>query len=151
MILFIVYSAVNTILVLRELYIVFLFEEKHYKSVKDKTARSTLQSIVFGVVAIVPLGFMYLICASPEDMHWVLRILLIWFCCREAFQLVASFCHYIQRPENYIEIGIAILAIFLLSNREPEGPISRNVAAFVIILSWFELMTMLVQHPRLAR
>ena len=139
---------------LRELFIVFVSEEyvrKDYKSIKQETAKNRSQSILFVVVVIVPLGFMYLICSSTENMHWVLWIFLIWFCSREAFQLLASFRHYIFRPENYMEIGIAILAVYLISNSEPEGPISRNVAAFVIILSWFELMTMLVQHPRLAR
>ena len=124
---------------------------KYYDSVTNDGDNTALQSVVYGLVDLIPLVLMHVVCFSPANIHLVSWILLIWLASRELFQMIADFKNYITHRENYIELGIIGLSAFLLSYSKPEDQIARNFAAFAVILTWFELTRLLVKHPKFSR
>ena len=72
---------------------------------------------------------------------------------REGFQLMVSVRRYILSPENWIEVAMIILVCILLFHPDTEDGIAlkRHMAAFAIVLSWTELITLLGKHPKLSR
>ena len=121
--------------------------ESEYKEESYYTGKFFLSNIA----DVIPLAFMFVVCATPSTLWTVLLVLFILFSLRECFQLVASFNHYFNHRENYIELGITICTAVILFNDQSNHKLNRNLAAFAIVLSWFELITLFVQHPRFTR
>ena len=90
--------------------------------------------------------------AMKQELHLnifllVFTIILIF---REAFQLLLSVKKYICQKENWIEILMISLIIFILiphTNQE----ISRILSGFVIVLSWADLIILIAKHPNMTR
>ena len=85
---------------------------------------------------------------------WVMMLaLLCGLVAREFFQLMASVRRYILSPENWIEVSMIILVCILLFHEDTDEGIllKRHMAAFAIVLSWTELITLFGKHPKLSR
>ena len=149
-IIFYIYTFVNILLVAKDWF-------KDVKTYKDDESESEENSsdigqlILSNIGDVVPLAFMFIVCAIPSKLWMSLLILFVLFTLRECFQLAASFSNYFTHLENYIEFGITVCTAVVLFNGQTNHNISRSLAAFAIVLSWFELITLLVKHPRLTR
>ncbi|XP_031848725.2 transient receptor potential cation channel family member painless [Nomia melanderi] len=78
----------------------------------------------------------------------VLRILasiaLVFLGIREFLQLVSSPCYYVSNCENWLEVTLLILGFSALYGAD------SNVAAVVVLLSAWELVILIGQHPRMS-
>ena len=87
-----------------------------------------------------------------EAILWhSLLVLLGLLLFRELMQALASFKRYIFSTENWAEmIMCVVLSVILFC---PEDSCSREtkryLSAFVIVISWAELITLIAKHPRL--
>ena len=98
--------------------------------------------------------FMVILMVAREQFLWIgMLILLCLLVARECFQLMVSVRRYILSPENWIEVSMIILVcILLFHNDTKEGiELKRHMAAFAIVLSWTELITLFGKHPKLSR
>ena len=127
------------------------FEHNEHNSESEEERCYTGQLILSNIGDVVPLAFMFVVCAMPSKLWVVLLVIFILIASRECFQLVASFNHYFTHRENYIELGITVCTAVILFNGQSYHNLNRNLAAFAIVLSWFELITLFVQHPRFTR
>ena len=127
------------------------FEQDEHESESEGERCYIGQLILSNIGDVVPLAFMFVVCAIPSMLWTVLLVLFTLFALRECFQLVASFNHYFTHMENYIELGITVCTAVILFNDQNNHDLNRNLAAFAIVLSWFELITLFVQHPRFTR
>lgn len=64
---------------------------------------------------------------------------------RELCQLISSPVHYFASPENWLEIGLIGLTVSLLMGA------GREVGALATLISTWELVILMAQHPRMAR
>ena len=152
-IIFYAYTVLNILLVARDWFkdVQSADERDEGKSECEEESCYTGQLILSNIGDVIPLAFMFVVCATPSTLWMVLLVLFILFALRECFQLVASFNHYFTHRENYIELGITICTAVILFNDQNNNKLNRNLAAFAIVLSWFELITLFVQHPRFTR
>merc|ERR1711894_261343 len=97
---------------------------------------------------------MTILVIARENVLWIMMfILLIGLIVREFVQLMASLKRYILSPENWIEVSMIILVALLLFYQDTKDGIElkRHLAAFAIVLSWTELITLFGKHPKLSR
>ena len=78
-------------------------------------------------------------------------VCLAYLILRELMQFGIAPKRYIFSMENWVEIALIAMTSFLLFGGEYSCHIDekRHVAAFVIVLSWSELIVMIGKHPRL--
>ena len=71
---------------------------------------------------------------------------------RELLQFGIAPRRYFFSPENWLEISLIILISVLLffGGYGCNVSVKRHVSAFVIVLSWSELITMIGRHPKLS-
>lgn len=102
---------------------------------------------VFIAISLVVLIF------REQVLGVVLISLLAMLLMRELMQMAVSLKRYFSSTENWVEISIFVLTTLLLipGSTEPEGSseVKRHLAAFLIVLSWGELIVLLGQHPKL--
>ena len=88
------------------------------------------------------------------EMSYILSGFLFLFVviltCREIFQSLLSVKKYVCQKENWIEILMIGLIIFIMIP-EPNQEISRILSGFVIVLSWADLIVLIAKHPNLTR
>lgn len=122
---------------------------------KRKNNQSQMgQIILSNMMDTVLLFFMIVVLGHPEHLWLTLLILFIILILRECFQMGVSLKRYLTDWENLIEIGAIILVGVLLFNDDSNSKnteLNRNIAAFAIVLSWSELITVAARHPRLTR
>ena len=122
---------------------------------KRKNNQSQMgQIILSNMMDTVLLFFMIVVLGHPEHLWLTLLILFIILILRECFQMGVSLKRYLTDWENLIEIGAIILVGVLLFNDDSNSnntELNRNIAAFAIVLSWSELITVAARHPRLTR
>ena len=100
------------------------------------------------------IAFMISLMIFRENLLWIgMLVLVCILAAREGFQLMVSVRRYILSPENWIEVAMIILVCILLFHPDTEDGIAlkRHMAAFAIVLSWTELITLLGKHPKLSR
>ncbi|KZC14334.1 PREDICTED: transient receptor potential cation channel protein painless [Dufourea novaeangliae] len=82
--------------------------------------------------------------ASVGVLRIFTSIALVLLAVREILQFVSSPCYYISSPENWLEIVLIILGFSVLCGA------GMKVAAVVILLSAWELVILMGQHPSLS-
>ena len=121
----------------------------------EENSNTMGQLILSNMMDFVLLFFMIVVLGhKPDHLWWILFILFILIILRECFQMAVSLRRYITSWENFIEFGAIILVGILLFNDDSNldnRKFNRNVAAFAIVLSWSELITLAARHPRLTR
>ena len=113
-----------------------------------------LRVIVSNWFEVALILFMVILMVAREQFLWIgMLILLCMLVARECFQLLVSVRRYILSPENWIEVCMIILVCILLFHEDTKEGIElkRHMAAFAIVLSWTELITLFAKHPRLSR
>ena len=80
-------------------------------------------------------------------------VLLILLMLRELFQFGIAPRRYIFTLENWLDITLIVLTSILLFDGDYGCHIrtKRHLAAFIIVLSWCELITMVGRHPKLTQ
>ena len=80
-------------------------------------------------------------------------VCLILLMMREVLQFGIAPRRYIFNLENWVEVTLITLTSFLLFDGDYGCHVStkRHLAAFIIVLSWSELITMVGRHPRLTQ
>lgn len=82
------------------------------------------------------------------DNHPLLSCLLacslLYLVIRESLQFVSSPLNYIVSPENWLEVGLIGLTVSLLLG------CGREIGALAILLSTWELVILMAQHPRMS-
>ena len=117
-------------------------------------AEEVLRVILSNWVEVALIIFMVVLIIVKEHFLWLaMLILLSILVIREGFQLTISLRRYILSPENWIEVSMIILiSILLFLEDNTTGiDIKRHMAAFAIVLSWAELITLVGKHPKLSR
>ena len=164
MIAFCAYTAVNIVLVAKEL-VKDMNEFNKATKYQDIGAPSIEQIILTNIADLVLLAMMLLLIADTSILWSMLLILFILFALRECFQICASIqdcvtnrtiSGYLTNPENIVEVLLIICTSVILFNSDDsietdKNRFNRNIAAFAIVLSWFEVIMLMVQHPRLSR
>ncbi len=69
---------------------------------------------------------------------------------RELFQMLVSFKRYIFNTENLVELAILGGAIYLMFGDDQYLMAKRHWAAFCVVCSWAEALTLVSRHPRLS-
>jgi len=123
---------------------------------RDRTTclKDVLMVIASNWMEVALIGFMLVLMIAREKVLWIMMLaLLCGLIAREFFQLMASVRRYILSPENWIEVSMIILVCILLFHEDtPDGiALKRHMAAFAIVLSWTELITLFGKHPKLSR
>ena len=129
---------------------------KFSKQSKDNQENSNTvgQLIMSNMMDVVLLCFMIVVIRYPDRLWWILLTLLVMMGIRECFQLSVSFKRYTNDwKENIIEVCAIILVAVILYNdcNLHNRNVNRNLAAFSIVLTWAELITVAARHPRLTR
>ena len=92
--------------------------------------------------------------AAPIALHYTAIVFLSILCSREVFQLVLNPTRYIGSPSNWVDILLIGLTSHITIFSSPDCSVQqhqrRHSAAFIIILSCYECVTMLGRHPRWA-
>ena len=117
-------------------------------------AEDVLRVILSNWVEVALIIFMVVLIIVKEHFLWLaMLILLCILVVREGFQLTISLRRYILSPENWIEVSmIVLISILLFLEDNTKGiEIKRHMAAFAIVLSWAELITLVGKHPKLSR
>ena len=122
---------------------------------KEKLNTAMIKMVIPNMIDVVLILFMIvLLLGDPNDLWLILLILFVAITLRECFQMVLSMRRYIRSWENCIEVLTILLVGILLFkadlNDENKG-VMKNLAAFAIVLSWSELITLAARHPRLTR
>ena len=80
-------------------------------------------------------------------------VFLILLMLRELFQFGIAPRRYIFTLENWLDIALIVLTSILLFDGDYGCHIrtKRHLAAFIIVLSWCELITMVGRHPKLTQ
>ncbi|XP_003703369.2 transient receptor potential cation channel family member painless [Megachile rotundata] len=81
---------------------------------------------------------------SVDVLQIFTGILLTLFALREILQLISSPCHYISSFENWVEMTLIFLGFAILCGA------GTQVAAITILLSAWELVMLIGQHPRMS-
>jgi len=110
------------------------------------------------------LCFMIFIMAGCDHLSVVKVSLIILTCLlilRELFQMTVSLKRYILSPENWLEMSVILLVLFIIfhpdySVKEEESEnlpwdLKRHMASIAIVISWAELITLVGKHPNLTR
>ena len=98
-------------------------------------------------------------CGGPDTkvpagtgILWVIcSCLLLFLALREVFQFGIAPRRYIFTLENWVDVTLLALTSILLFHGDYgcHVTLKRHVAAFIIVLSWSELITMIGRHPKL--
>ena len=104
---------------------------------------NAIPSEACGPEAKVPkgIGFLWVICTG----------LLLFLALRELFQFGIAPRRYIFTLENWVDATLITLTSILLFHGDYgcHVTLKRHVSAFIIVLSWSELITMIGRHPKL--
>ena len=91
-----------------------------------------------------------LLMIGEKSLFYGVIALLALITLREVLQAMVSITRYtisvITFGENLVEVSIIVLVILLLCPLDFD--LKRNIAAFTIVLSWGELITLIGKHPR---
>ena len=91
---------------------------------------------------------------GPEGIGilWVIcSCLLLFLALREVFQFGIAPRRYIFTLENWVDVTLITLTSILLFHGDYGCHVNlkRHLSAFIIVLSWSELITMIGRHPKL--
>uniref|UniRef100_A0A6V7KCJ1 Ion transport domain-containing protein n=1 Tax=Bracon brevicornis TaxID=1563983 RepID=A0A6V7KCJ1_9HYME len=89
-------------------------------------------------------GRLILISENSAGLWTVTAIFLLFLAIREFFQFLSSPKHYIRSIENFLEVILIILAAAVLFGA------GNQVGALVILLSAWELVLLIGQHPKMS-
>ena len=135
-----------------------MIKSKNSNSDNDPERRSCLKNVLMVIASnwmeVSLIVAMIVLIIVREDVLWIMMlILLVGLVFREFVQLMASLRRYILSPENWIEVSMIILvSILLFYKDDKEGiELKRHLAAFAIVFSWTELITLIGKHPKLSR
>ena len=135
-----------------------MIKSKNSNSDDDPEGRSCLKNVLMVIASnwmeVSLIVAMIVLIIVREDVLWIMMlILLVGLVFREFVQLMASLRRYILSPENWIEVSMIILvSILLFYKDDKEGiELKRHLAAFAIVFSWTELITLIGKHPKLSR
>ena len=78
------------------------------------------------------------------DLRSLTAIVLIFLGIRESFQLISSPWYYVSSFENILEVALIVLGVWVIATG------NRQVGAVVILLSAWELVILIGQHPRMS-
>jgi hypothetical protein len=80
-----------------------------------------------------------------DSVLWAFTtVLLLLFVCREFLQFISCPWYYLKNPGNWLEIALIVLTFALLCGA------GLQVAAITILLSAWELVILISQHPRMS-
>ena len=79
-----------------------------------------------------------------SDLRSLAAIVLILLAIRESLQFISSPWHYVSSFENMLEVALIILGVWVIATGNPQ------VGAVVILLSAWELVILIGQHPRMS-
>ena len=135
-----------------------MMKPKQSNTNDDSEERSCLKNVLMVILSnwmeVTLIVIMTILVIAREDVLWIMMlILLIGLIVREFVQLMASLKRYILSPENWIEVSMIILVALLLFYQDTKDGVElkRHLAAFAIVLSWTELITLFGKHPKLSR
>ena len=87
--------------------------------------------------------------SATSALKWSTFAFLVIFTVREFFQLSVSYRRYIFNLENLLESSLIILTYSLMF--APLSPLpTKLISAFILLLSWFEVVLLIGGHPRLS-
>ncbi|KAL3267925.1 hypothetical protein HHI36_007064 [Cryptolaemus montrouzieri] len=81
--------------------------------------------------------------------HIILSVTFIILLLRELFQILVSPLNYYRDLDNWIEVILIFIVGSILFINEPSNDTRKQLASIAILLSAFELVLMMGQHPRL--
>lgn len=79
----------------------------------------------------------------------LIALLALYIAVREGIQFFVSWRLYITRFENWLEISIVTLTVFLLFVPMNVG-VQQSLSAWLVLFSWIEFILILGRHPYLA-
>ena len=110
-----------------------------------------LQGCLNVIESLVLILFMVLLLMIGEkSLFYGLVALLALMISREVLQAMVSItryaCSVVTFGENLVEVSLIVLVTILLL--PVDFDLKRHIAAFAIVLSWGELITLIGKHPR---
>ncbi|XP_023324174.1 transient receptor potential cation channel protein painless [Eurytemora carolleeae] len=95
-------------------------------------------------------GMVCIFFIQPSHLNIPLIVLLCILVLRELLQLLVSMKRYLCSLENWIEVAMIVLVVYILcNNTEDDFAVNRHLAAIALVFSWTELITMIGRHPKL--
>ncbi|KAL1506300.1 hypothetical protein ABEB36_005690 [Hypothenemus hampei] len=76
-----------------------------------------------------------------------LGLTLIILICRELFQVFVAHKKYFKNLENYVEVILIVITAMIVCIDNPSFDLRKQLSSISILLSAFELLLMLGQHP----
>ncbi|XP_044755452.1 transient receptor potential cation channel protein painless [Coccinella septempunctata] len=87
--------------------------------------------------------------AIAQVSHFILCLTYVLLVIRELFQILVNPMGYYKDVDNWLEMILIFLVGFIIFVRDPSNDSRKQLSSLAILLSTFELVLMVGQHPRL--